>query len=497
MNPQDEIGYATEVNDYRVMVNGLPKVKVNEIVLSSQDARGLVYSLSDNIVEVLMLDNKKIKPKEVFKRSGKQFAINISPALLGRTINPLGVPIDGKGRLTASAVYKTIDTTGGGIKTREFIKEQFETGITTVDALVPLAKGQRELIIGDARSGKTSFLIDMLANMAKKKPLDNQTQSSKPGQNASHYGFVVVYAVLGKPGLELRRLVDVLEANGVMNFTVIVATSSADKAPLVYLTPYTAMTLAEYYQSQGLDVLIVLDDMGLHAKYYREISLLSNKPPGRQSYPGDIFYQHARIVERAGCFRKEFGGGSITALPVIETDIDDMTGFIQTNLMGMTDGHLLFNSVAYHSGQRPAIDIFLSVSRVGRQTQFLIQKQLADKIKQVLSKAEKLDTLRRFGSDLSAETTLVLKQAFEIKTILKQQPLTAVPIILQVLFLGIIFTPTITNKAQEFIVDNKDKIINYLTNIDLKKYESEMKKMKNLEEFISWLDNLLKNWSGK
>lgn len=474
LNTTKEIGYAVEIKDYFVLVDGLPHVKANELVITEQKARGMVYGLSKNHVQILMLDDLPVRFKETFYRTEQQFSIQASEALFNRTINPLGIPIDGKGKITSIGEMVPIDRQALGISAREFIREQFVTGVTTVDMLIPLAKGQRELILGDARAGKTSFIVDILVNQ--------KNLGSK---------MLVVLALIGKPVIEIRRLISVLEANGVMDFVTVVAASSSDKPPMIYLTPYVASTIAEHFQREkGRDVLLILDDLGLHAKYYREISLLSDKAPGRESYPGDIFYQHARLLERAGKFNKQNGGGSITALPVMETAADDITGFLQTNLMGMTDGHLLFNSSLYHRGTRPAVDISLSVSRVGKQTQNLVQKQLADKVKGVLAHSEKFETLSRFGSDLSEETRLVLNQGHVIKELLHQERLVNIPKIMQIILLGLVFTPYLRSKPVEYIKKNKAGIMQFLSKYNLKEMENQVEKMKDAEQFIQSLTSL-------
>jgi len=314
--PTEEIGYAVSIKNYIVWVNGLPNIRLNEIVTTGDNAKGVVISIAEDLVGVLMLDEAAIKPKQDFKRTQQQLSIKVGTQLLGRMINPLSQPLDGKGMITIKDEPVTIEQAPRSIKSRERITDQFETGLSLVDMLVPVAKGQRELVLGDAHSGKTGFLLDTVINQRGRK-------------------IICVYAVIGKPINEISNVVKALEANKAMEYTVVVSTSSSDKPPLIYLTPSVATTIAEYFQKRGNDVLMVLDDMGIHAKFYREISLSLGRPPGRESYPGDIFYQHAKLIERAGRFKKEYGGGSITALPVIETNLDDFSSFMTTNLMGI------------------------------------------------------------------------------------------------------------------------------------------------------------------
>lgn len=461
-----EVGYASSINDYLISINGLPSVKVNEILVNKDSARALVTSIRNDEVQALLLDDVKIEPQEAFFRTSAQLSIGIGQHLIGRVINPLGQAIDGKGRFTDQGVSSGIDKSPMGIKARETIKRQFETGVALVDLLVPIAYGQRELIIGDARSGKTSFLIDTIVNQRGK-------------------GIICIYACIGKPAIEIRRLADVLEVNKALDYSCIVAASSSEKAPLVYLTPAVAVSIAEYFEARGRDVLLILDDLGIHAKFYREISLLSGKNPGRESYPGDIFYQHAKLVERAGNFKSEFGGRSITALPVIETNLDDFASYMPTNLMGMTDGHLMFNATRYHQGYRPSIDVALSVSRVGRQTQILAQKRLADKAKALLAEANRLEAFSRLGSDISADTQKTLNMGRQIEAMVKQPPLTNIPVIVQMMLIGLVFTPFLQNKSVAFVENNKLKMIKYFLSLaNLKLYIQQVAQFKDEEQFI-------------
>ena len=440
MNNQTEIGYVNSIREFLATIDGLPSIRVNDIVESDTNLRGWISAVGRDFADVLMLDEGPIIPKQMFKRLNSRLGIASGDFLLGRSINPLGIPIDGKGGLTKLKDVKTfeLEQNAPGIESREYIAEQFLTGITLIDTLIPLGRGQRELIMGDAHSGKTQFLIDTIINQ-------------------KGTGVICIYASIGKPAVSVRGLIDVLRANKALDYTVIIATSSSEMAPLIFLTPKTAITVAEYFQKQGRHVLLILDDLGTHAKIYREISLLGNKPPGRESYPGDMFYQHAHLLERAGNFTPEAGAGSITALPVIELNMADFTTLIPTNVMSMTDGHLLFRSSLRAQGQIPAIDISLSVSRVGRQTQDKVTNLLSTRIRQVLSQAADLETVSRFSSELSAETQLVLKRRELIIEMLKQEPLTGVPKQIQICLLALLFTTFFKDKTKVFV--NKYKIV--------------------------------------
>lgn len=469
-----EVGYVVSSREFLVHLDGFPFIHVNDMVESEQGLRGWVNSLSDSKIEVLMLDEGKIVPKEQFKRSGSSLGVGVGDFLLGRAVNPLGIPIDGKGPLskTKNSPLLPLDQEAPGIEARQFIQKQFLTGITLVDSLIPLGKGQRELILGDAHSGKASFLIDVIVNQ-------------------KNTGTICIYASIGQPAVALRNLIDTLRANKALDYTIVIATSSSEPAPLIFLTPKTAFTVAEYFQKQGRDVLIILDDLASHAKIYREIALLSNKSPGRESYPGDIFYQHAHLLERAGNFSPPTGG-SITALPVAELNLSDFTTLIPTNLMSMTDGHLLFKSSLYREGQRPAIDVFLSVSRVGRQTQDKLTNMLSQRVRQLLSQASDLETISRFSSELSAETQLTLRRRDLIEEMLKQDPLTAIPRQIQTILLALPFTTFLQNKDRNFVERYKNALIaSFLKDPKLSNIAKGVDKMKNDEELMKALEQVV------
>lgn len=472
MNQPQEVGYVVSSRDFLVYLDGLPTIKVNDPVESEHGARGWVNSIGNDKIEVLMVDEGELKPKQMFKRLPFPLNLSVGDFLLSRTINPLGIPIDGKGILSKSKNNPVLELENDapGIESRQFITTQFLTGITMIDTLIPLGRGQRELILGDAHSGKTSTLIDIIINQ-------------------KNTGVVCILALIGKPSVTIRNLIDILSSNKALAYTTIIATSSSDTAPLIFLTPKAAFTVAEYFQKKGKDVLLILDDLGTHAKIYREISLLGNKSPGRESYPGDIFYQHAHLLERAGNFLPSFGGGSITALPVIELDLNDFTTLIPTNLMSTTDGHLLFKAALRSQGQTPAIDISLSVSRVGRQTQDALSNLLSTRVRQTLSEAADLETISRFSSELPPQTQLILRRREQILELLKQDPLTAIPKQIQIILLALPFTTNFADKNRGFIEKYKKVIIDgFLTNAQLMPITKSISKLKTDLELIKLLE---------
>ncbi len=477
---QQEIGYCTINRKYLTYLDGLPSIRVNQLVKGENGALGVVHSLSSNEAEVLILTESNTSPGDKFFNTGETLGVNVGDFLLGRAINPLGTPIDGKGMLASgtSQTKYSLEQEVYGIDKREFIQQQLVTGITLIDSLIPLGKGQRELVIGDSNAGISDFLVNIIVN-----------QKSE--------NVVCIYAVIGKPVSYIRNLLNSLSSNMALSRCVVVATSATENPPIIFLTPKTAMVIAKYFQAQGKDVIIVLDDMGIHAKTYREISLLANSSPGRESFPGDIFFQQAQLMELAGSFKVSVGGGSITALPVIELDLVDFTGFISTNLMSITDGHLLFKSNLFNTNQRPAIDLSLSVSRVGRQTQQLIPNLLSKRVRQIMSLAESFETISRFSSELPEATQRVLRQEKMIGEITRQEDLTFVAPAIQTILLGLIFTNFFKDKNELFVRKNKPALIDaFSKDPELFKITQSLVKMKSDEELIQALDSEVQRLEG-
>lgn len=470
----EEVGLVKSVRNFLVYLEGMPTVKVNDLVVNDQGLRGWVSALLPDLVEVLLLDEGRVQPGQLFRRLDQKLTIPVGDFLLGRVINPIGIPIDGKAPLAMPQTTPLfeLDRQAPGLNHREFIRQQFVTGVTLIDTLIPIGQGQRELVLGDARSGKADLLVDIIVNQ-------------------KNTGVICIYASIGKPLASVRGFIDLLGASGALSHTIVVATSSTDIAPLIFLTPQTAFSIAEYFQNLGKDVLLILNDMGNHAKIYREISLLGGRSPGRESYPGDIFYQHSHLLERAGKFKKEAGGGSITALPAIEFSLSDFTTFIPTNLMSMTDGHFLFRSALYNQGQRPAIDIPLSVSRVGQQTQNRIQNLLSARIKQVLARAAQFETVSRFSFELPYETRLVLLQRDMVEEFVKQPPRTFIPLEVQTALLALPFTKFMQDKDREFVKTYREALLQaFLTNPKLTAIAKALPKMTSEQELIEYLDSV-------
>lgn len=435
----EEIGFVESVAGKVVRVSGLPTVQVGELLTADDGSKGYVGGVFSDRVEVFLLSEGTISPGQSFKRSGGFLEMPLGDELLGRVINFLGEPLDGKSLSFMAKDKRRTEQSAVGISGRRFITDQFESGITVIDTIFPLGKGQRELLVGEQRSGKSDFIFDVIANQKGR-------------------GVICVYTLIGKPTAEARDVWSRLVERGVMEHTVIVMSTSIDPSPAIFLTPQAGLTVAEYFSSQGKDVLIILDDMGTHARNYREMSLVSGRPPGRESYPGDIFYQQARLMERAGSFSKDQGGGTITAIPIIELALSDFAAYIPTNLMGMTDGHFLFRASLAQQGQRPALDLFLSVTRVGAQTQQRLQNHLAMKIKETLARGEELAVVSRFGSELPLATQQILTQKDQIMELLNQKPATFVSTAMQTVLLSLPFTSVLAGKDRAFIKANLDSL---------------------------------------
>ena len=380
-----EIGYVEIVFQEIVRITGLPSVHSKETVVFETGQMGQVLALSSEYADILVYSKTSLSVGTRVARTGKSLEIPVGDELLGHVVDPFGQSIyDTVGFIPPQNV-RIADIHGTGIETREKIKHTLETGVAVVDLLVPLGKGQRELIIGDRETGKTDFLLQTMLSQARQ-------------------GSVCIYAAIGKKKIDIKKVEEYLTNNNIMKDTVLMITSSVEPLGVIYLTPYSAMTLAEHFRDSGRNVLLVLDNLTTHAKFYREIALLSKKFPGRGSYPGDIFYTHSRLLERAGNYKT----ASITCLPVAETVEGDISGFIQTNLMSITDGHVFFDKDLFAEGRRPAINYFLSVTRVGRQTQTKLRWGLNRELNSLLTLYEKAQRFSHFGAEVSEgiKTTL-------------------------------------------------------------------------------------------
>jgi F-type H+/Na+-transporting ATPase subunit alpha len=409
----NEIGKVSQIVHVLAFIKGLPDARIDEIVIFDNGEMGQVISINEH-VEVLMFGRGDVRVDTSVARTGKFLDVALGPELLGRVIDPLGNSLSEPFTI-ANPIYNSIEKVPDKILNRDLIREPLVTGVPIVDLVVPLGRGQRELLIGDQKTGKTAFLLQTVINQAAQ-------------------GNICIYSAIGEKRSSIMRFVDYFKKHGVMKNVIMVASSSADSPGLIFINPYVAMTIAEYFRDMGRDVVLILDDLSTHAKYYREISLLGRRFPGRNSYPGDIFYIHSRLLERAGKFLK----GSITVLPVVDTVLGDLAGFIQTNIMSMTDGHLYFDTEYANLGRHPAINPFLSVTRVGFQAQSGLLRDVSSRLAAFLVQLEKLRQFLHFGAELSEDTFKTIAVGERLIAFFNQPTEVVVPINVSIFSVGAI-----------------------------------------------------------
>lgn len=397
----DDVGSVIEIGDGIAHIHGLDKAMAGELLDFGNDIYGLVLNLEqDNVGAVILGGETKIKEGSQVKRTGRIMQVPVGEAMIGRVVDALGRPIDGKGKIETTET-RPVEYPAPGIADRKPVKEPLQTGIKAIDALVPIGRGQRELIIGDRGIGKTAIAIDTILN--------------QHDQNC-----ICVYVAIGQKASTVARVVKTLEERGAMDYTIVVAATAADSSPLQYLAPYAGVAMAEHFMYQGKACLCVYDDLTKHAAAYRAMSLLLRRPPGREAYPGDVFYLHSRLLERAAKLNDEFGGGSITALPIIETQAGDLSAYIPTNVISITDGQIMLETDSFYSGIRPAINVGLSVSRVGGSAQIKAMKQVAGTLRLDLAQYRELAAFSQFASDLDKETKAQLDRGIRMVETLKQ-----------------------------------------------------------------------------
>ncbi len=396
-----ETGKVILVGDGIARVYGLSNCMANELLEFEDGSFGMAQNLEEETVSVAVLSNKNnIREGSSVKRTGKVLSVPVGEKLLGRVVNALGEPIDGKGPIQYSAT-RPIESEAPGIIERKSVSVPLQTGIKAIDSMIPIGRGQRELIIGDRQTGKTEIAIDTIIN-----------------QKSSD--VICIYVAIGQKSTSVAQLANELNKNGALGYTIIVSASASESAPLQYIAPYSGCAMAEYFREQGKDVLIIYDDLSKHAVAYRALSLLIRRPPGREAYPGDVFYLHSRLLERAACVAEEYGGGSITALPLIETQSGDVSAYIPTNVISITDGQIFLETELFHSGIMPAINPGISVSRVGGSAQLKAMKKVSGELKLLYSQYRELQSFAQFGSDLDADTKARLALGERIVEVLKQ-----------------------------------------------------------------------------
>ena len=413
---QSETGTVIMVGDGIARASGLDNCMAGELVQFENGEYGMAQNLEENSVSIVLLGSDAgIKEGGIVKRTGKVVSVPVGEALIGRVVNALGQPIDGKGPIDA-AEYRPIESPAPGIIDRQPVKEPLQTGIKAIDSMIPIGRGQRELIIGDRQTGKTVIATDTIINQKGK-------------------DVICIYVAIGQKRSTVASLVENLERNGAMDYTIVVAATASELAPIQYIAPYSGCAMGEYFMYKGKHVLVVYDDLSKHAVAYRDLSLLIRRPPGREAYPGDVFYLHSRLLERAAKLSDANGGGSLTALPIIETQAGDVSAYIPTNVISITDGQIFLVTEMFHSGIMPAVDPGISVSRVGGNAQVKAMKKVAGTLKLIYSQYRELQGFAQFGSDLDADTKARLAQGERIVEVLKQDRNAPVPVEKQVAIL--------------------------------------------------------------
>ncbi|MEN9282317.1 MAG: F0F1-type synthase subunit alpha [Bacteroidota bacterium] len=407
-----EVGTVLQVGDGVARIYGLSNVMASELVEFPNGVVGMVLNLEeDNVGAVLFGDDSLVKEGDQVRRTGRIASVPVGDGMLGRVVDPLGRPLDGKGPIKESAMYP-IERKALGVIDRQPVTEPLQTGIKAIDALIPIGRGQRELIIGDRQTGKTTVALDAIINQRYTHTKEAQEQGIKP--------VFCVYVAIGQKGSTVANVVATLEKYGAMSYTIVVAATASDPAPLQFIAPYSGCSMGEFYRDNGRHALVVYDDLSKQAAAYRQVSLLLRRPPGREAYPGDVFYLHSRLLERAAKLSDSLGGGSLTALPVIETQAGDVSAYIPTNVISITDGQIYLEPNLFNAGVRPALNVGISVSRVGGNAQIKAMKKVAGPLKLDLAQFRALEAFARFGSDLDKTTQQQLRRGARLLEVMKQ-----------------------------------------------------------------------------
>ena len=447
-----EIGKVLSVGDGIARVYGLDNVQAGEMVEFEDGSKGMALNLeNDNVGVVIFGDDRKIKEGDTVKRTNSIVDAPVGKELLGRVVDGLGNPIDGKGSLSSKVQRKRVEVKAPGIIPRQSVSEPMQTGLKSIDTLIPVGRGQRELIIGDRQTGKTAVAIDAIINQKKINESDDEKKK-----------LYCVYVAIGQKRSTVAQITKTLEEAGALKYTTIVAATASDAAPLQFLAPYTGCTIGEYFRDNGMHALIIYDDLSKQAVAYRQMSLLLRRPPGREAYPGDVFYLHSRLLERAAKLSDKNGGGSLTALPIIETQAGDVSAYIPTNVISITDGQIFLETELFCQGIRPAVNVGLSVSRVGSAAQTKAMKKVAGSIKLELAQYREMAAFAQFGSDLDASTQQLLNRGAKLTELLKQDQYSPMTVAEQVIsvFTGVkgFLDDVSLNKIKKFEKDIIDKI---------------------------------------
>ena len=472
-----QVGKVLSVGDGIARIFGLDNVQAGEMVEFEDNSKGMALNLeNDNVGVVIFGDDKNIKEGSTVKRTGSIVDAPVGKELLGRVLDGLGNPIDGKGNLSSKVKRNRVEVKAPGIIPRQSVSEPMQTGLKAIDSLIPIGRGQRELIIGDRQTGKTAVAIDAIINQK----FINDTDDEKKK-------LYCVYVAIGQKRSTVAQIVKTLEDAGAMKYTTVVSATASDSAPLQFLAPYTGCTIGEYFRDNGMHALIIYDDLSKQAVAYRQMSLLLRRPPGREAYPGDVFYLHSRLLERAAKLNEEKGGGSLTALPIIETQAGDVSAYIPTNVISITDGQIFLETQLFNQGIRPAVNVGLSVSRVGSAAQIKAMKKVAGSIKLELAQYREMAAFAQFGSDLDAATQKLLNRGSKLTELLKQNqysPLTVAEQVISV-FAGVkgYLDDVELNKIRSFETGILEKIKNEKNEI-LETIQSTGKLEKETEDSI-------------
>ena len=427
---QNETGTVLMVGDGIARASGLINCMAGELLEFEDGSFGMAQNLEENSVSIVLFgDDSGIGEGQTVKRTGKVVSVPVGEAMIGRVVNALGQPIDGAGPV-ATSEYRAIESPAPGICERQGVNQPLQTGIKAIDSMVPIGRGQRELIIGDRQTGKTTLAADTIINQKGK-------------------DVICIYVAIGQKRSTVSSLVETLSRNGAMDYTIVVAATASEASPLQYIAPYSGCAMGEYFMYKGKDVLIIYDDLSKHAVAYRALSLLIRRPPGREAYPGDVFYLHSRLLERAARLDEAHGGGSLTALPIIETQAGDVSAYIPTNVISITDGQIFLETELFHSGVMPAVNPGISVSRVGGNAQIKAMKKVAGTLKLIYSQYRELQSFAQFGSDLDADTKARLEQGARIVEVLKQNQNAPVPVEKQVAILYAVTKGILSKVATE------------------------------------------------
>jgi F-type H+-transporting ATPase subunit alpha len=458
-----EYGIVYQVSHPIVFIEGLPTVKTQEVIMFETGQKAEVFSINRGKIEARSFAHEPIRVGTKVTKTGQLLSVPVGDELLGHTIDPLGEPLDPAVEFIKPKIFRTLDATPVGIAGRAALDTPMITGTALIDLMIPLGRGQRELVIGDRKTGKTSFILTAIKNQV-------------------HEGIIVIYAAIGKKKSDIKRLQEFFIQEKIMDKIIIVATSSYSSPSIIYQTPYAAMAIAEYYKERGQHTLIVFDDLSTHAKFYRELSLLARRFPGRDSYPGDIFYIHSKLLERAGMFKHPTKGKvAISCFPVMEIVEGDLTGYVSTNVMGITDGHIYFDSNIYYQGMRPAVNIPLSVTRVGRQVSDKLTRDVNKNLTIFLSKYEKLLNLSHFGQELTEDTKKNLRTGDLINEFFKQPYQLTIPLNVQLIIISMLLQGIIDSK--ESLANAKKNLIKAFYVEDPKKFLLDLAIVNDLKAF--------------